>query len=65
MLTTAPRPGALLPEPESGAFPLVVVDPADGTTVGEVAGVGADAAARAAEAAARALHRGAHPPGRH
>ncbi|MEW2357167.1 aldehyde dehydrogenase family protein [Spirillospora sp. NPDC029432] len=55
MLTSAPRPGALLPEPASGPFPLTVVDPATGTVVGEVAGVGPDAAARAAAAAARAF----------
>ncbi|GAA2415575.1 NAD-dependent succinate-semialdehyde dehydrogenase [Actinomadura vinacea] len=55
MLTTAPRPGALLPEPVSGAFPLMIFDPADGTAVGEVAGVGADAAARAAAAAGAAF----------
>ncbi|WP_326823264.1 aldehyde dehydrogenase family protein [Streptosporangium sp. NBC_01756] len=54
MLTTA-LPGALLPAPESGTVPLTVVNPADGTAVAEVAGVGPDAAERAVSAAAAAL----------
>jgi succinate-semialdehyde dehydrogenase/glutarate-semialdehyde dehydrogenase len=55
VLTTTPLPGALLPEPKPGPVPLTVIDPADGTTLAEVAGVGPAAADQAVAAASAAL----------